>query len=103
MRQKLESIRVAIGIVATWLLPSLASAVVVLPKGSNKPVMGYLVRQDERTVIIRQESLDGKSRELRFAPTEIDELIITVSPERLTALDPVSPALYFEYAEELSE
>ena len=74
-----------------WLAAVLAfapasRAVVVLPKKSNQPVMGYLVRQDERTVIVRQPLADGKSREIPFSRSDIDELIITVSPERLSRL-----------------
>jgi hypothetical protein len=65
--------------------------------------MGYLVRQDERTVVVRQPLADGKSREIPFSRSNIDELIITVSPERLTALDPARPEMYREYAEELAE
>ena len=73
------------------------------PKNSNQPVMGYLVRQDERTVVVRQPLADGKSREVPFSRSNIDELIITVSPERLAALDPARPEMYREYAEELAE
>jgi hypothetical protein len=80
-----------------------ARAVVVLPKGAKQPIMGYLVRQDERTVVVRQPLADGKSRESTFAKKDLDELIITVSPERLAALDPTKPSSYREYAEELAE
>jgi hypothetical protein len=87
----------------TFLWPAVACAVVVLPKGTDKPIMGYLVRQDDRTVVVRQEQQGGKGRELSFNKAEIEELIITVSPERLAALDPAHPELYWEYAEELAE
>jgi len=80
-----------------------ANAVVVLPRGSNLPVMGYLVRQDERTIVVRQPQPGGKSREIPFSKADLDELIITVSPERLAELDPGRPQLYREYAEELAE
>src|SRR5437762_6676390 len=93
--------------IAAWLAAALlirpAQAVVVLPKGAKQPIMGYLVRQDERTIVIRQELSDGKSRESSFAKKDLDELIITVSPERLTGLDPNKPQTYREYAEELAE
>jgi hypothetical protein len=65
--------------------------------------MGYLVRQDERTIVIRQDLPDGKSRESSFAKKDLDELIITVSPERLAALDRNNLNDYREYAEELAE
>ena len=103
MHPKLRTPSTALTWVLICLSPQVASAVVVLPKGSNTPVMGYLVRRDERIVVMRRPLPDGKSRELRFPPGEIDELIITVSPERLAALDPAKPEAYFEYAEELAE
>ncbi len=85
------------------LLASPAQAVVVLPKGAKQPIMGYLVRQDDRNVVVREELAGGKSRESSFAKKDLDELIITVSPERLAALDPARPQDYREYAEELAE
>jgi hypothetical protein len=84
-------------------LPTAARGVVVLPKGASEPVMGYLVRQDERTVVVRQDLPGGKSRDVPFSKSDLDELIITVSPERLAELDPSRPRLYREYAEELAE
>lgn len=80
-----------------------AQAVVVLPKGATQPVMGYLVRQDAATIVVREVLPGGKSRETAFRKSEIDELLITVSPDRLAALDPAQPRLYREYAEELAE
>ena len=78
--------------IAAWLamasMARPAAAVVVLPKGASQPIMGYLVRQDERTIVVRQQLPGGKSRESSFAKKDLDELIITVSPERLAALDP---------------
>src|SRR6266436_3665046 len=103
MHQKLRRPNIALMSLAICFAPQVASAVVVLPKGSNTPVMGYLVRHDERMVIVRQPLADGKSRELRFSLEQIDELIITVSAERLAALDPAKPSAYLEYAEELAE
>jgi hypothetical protein len=103
MHRKHKKPAIALACLALCLFARIASAVVVLPKGASAPVMGYLIRHDERIVVVRQPTADGKSRELRFAPREIDELIITVSPERLETLDPAKPAAYFEYAEELAE
>ena len=94
----------ACAIVARGLaLASPAHAIVVLPKGSGRPVMGYLVRQDDKTVVVREIQPDGKPREQMFRRDEIDELLVTVSPERLAELDPARPQLYREYAEELAE
>ena len=90
-------------LIAFLLIPSSAGAIVVLPKGSAKPVMGYLVRQDDKTVVVREILPDGKPREQSFQRDQIDELLVTVSPERLAELDPARPQLYREYAEELAE
>jgi|SRR5262245_45848256 len=107
MRQKLNgyflmSVCIAASIAAALFSPPV-HAVVVLSKGAKQPIMGYLVRQDERTIVIRQDLPDGKSRESSFATKDLDELIITVSPERLTALDPNKLQVFREYAEELAE
>jgi hypothetical protein len=85
------------------LLCSHAKAAVVILKGSNQPVVGYLVKQDERTVTLREVLPGGKSREMTFNRGQIDELIVTVSRERLTSLDPSQSRGYLEYAEELAE
>jgi hypothetical protein len=95
--------RFSLVLIAALLLPATARAIVVLPKGSTKPVLGYLVREDDRTVVVREELPDGKTREQSFPKADIDELIVTVSPERLAELDPAQPQLYREYAEELAE
>jgi hypothetical protein len=102
-KSSLQFVPPYLALVLQFLLPAAASAVVVLPKGSSKPVMGYLVRQDEKSVVVREVLPDGKSREQRFQRDQIDELLITVSPERLAALEASRPHLYREYAEELAE
>src|SRR4051812_6023206 len=88
---------------ATFLWPPDLGAAVVLPQGAAKPVMGYLIRQDERTVVLREELAGGKTRDVPFPRGEIDELIVTVLSERLAELDPARPETYLEYAEELAE
>jgi hypothetical protein len=85
------------------ILSKPARAVVVLKKDAAEPLMGYLVRQDANTVVIREVLPDGTSREQAIRRADIDELLITVSAERLAALDPARPHLYREYAEELAE
>jgi hypothetical protein len=107
MRQKLKPIlqpTVAVAVVGAVLaFARPAPAIVVLLKGSNQPVMGHVVRQDERTIVVREELADGKTRERALLRGDIDEVIETVSAERLAALDPAEPRRYREYAEELSE
>jgi hypothetical protein len=96
-------LRFSLLLVAALLTPASARAIVVLPKGSTKPVMGYVVRQDDKMVVVREILPDGKSREQSFQRDQIDELLVTVAPERLAELDPAKPQLYREYAEELAE
>jgi hypothetical protein len=84
-------------------VPAEALAVVVLKVGAKQPIMGHLVRQDERIVVVREEVPGGDSRETQIPRSQIDELILTVSPQRLAALDPAQPQVYREYAEELAE
>jgi len=100
MRRKLKACLLALALCG---LTTAARAVVVLPKGASQAVMGYLVRQDERTIVVRQELPGGKTRDVSFAKSDLDELIITVSHQRLQELDPARPQLYREYAEELAE
>ena len=90
-----------------WLLIGLstttASAVVVLRKGGAPEVLGTLVSQDERRVIVREHLPDGKHRDTAIPRSEIDEILVTVSPERLSALRRDKPREYAAYAEELAE
>jgi hypothetical protein len=92
-----------ISAIAMIVLQQSLSAAVVLRKGATEPVMGYLVRSDDTTVVLREPQPKGPPREHTFRRDEIDELLITVSPERLASLDPADPKLYREYAEELAE
>jgi hypothetical protein len=79
-----------------------AEAVVVYKRGSNKPITGHLVRQDEREVVIRDEASAGL-KEIVIPRAEIEDLIESISVTRLEALDPARPQEYREYAEELAE
>lgn len=96
-------LRFSLLLISALLVPATASAIVVLPKGSTRPVMGYLIRQDDKTIVIREILPGGKPREQTIQRDQIDELLVTVSPERLAELDPARPQLYREYAEELAE
>jgi hypothetical protein len=88
---------------ALWLCPGVSEAIVVLKRGSAEPIMGHLVREDETGLVVREELDGGRTRELRIERSDIEELLVTVDPERLAALDPREPRQYLEYAEELAE
>jgi hypothetical protein len=90
-------------VVLCFTLAAPAHGVVILKKGTTQPLMGYLVRQDATTVVLREVLADGTSREHTILRTQIDELLLPVSAERLAALDPARPQQYREYAEELAE
>jgi hypothetical protein len=88
---------------ALLALPAQARAVFVLRKGATTPILGFLVREDATAITIREPQRDGGYREHTIRRDEIEELIVTVSPERLAKLDPARPREYREYAEELAE
>lgn len=79
-----------------------AAAVVVYKRGANRPVAGHLVRESASEIVLREETPAGP-RDVVIRRSEIEDLIETVSPERLAALDPARPHEYREYAEELAE
>ena len=88
-------------IVMLLLVVQPLQAVVVYKRGSHKPITGHLVRQNDREVVVRDES--AGLRELVIPRGDIEDLIETVSAARLEALDPNRPQEYREYAEELAE
>jgi hypothetical protein len=92
-----------IAALALWLYPASSEAIVVLKRGADMPIMGYLVSQDEASVVVREVLDGGRTREQRIERSEIEELLVTVDPKRLEALDPREPRQYLEYAEELTE
>jgi hypothetical protein len=85
------------------LTAATSRAVIVLPKGGGPPIAGFLVRQDATSVVVREPLPDGTSRERTLPRAEIDDLIVTVSAERLESLRPDAPRAYRDYAEELAE
>jgi hypothetical protein len=66
-------------------------------------VVGYLVREDDREVVLRQSGADGRTEDVAISKSEIEDLLRTVNPARLAALDPARPQDYREYADELAE
>ena len=85
------------------LAPQPASAVIIFLKGQEAPLRGFLVRETEDVVVFRQLLEDNQQRNRTLSKRDIDDLIISVSEERLEALDRSKPQAYREYAEELSE
>jgi hypothetical protein len=94
---------VCAAVIITFAWPAPVHAVVVLKKGAKEPLFGHLVSQTDAAIVLRETTAGGAPRETTIPRSEIDELIVTVSPDRLAALDPNEPQLYREYAEELAE
>ena len=82
-------------VLATWLLVALTAgpvhAVIIFTRNNPQPIAAYLVSQDTGTVTIRQPLPGGKFRERTLPRSEIEDMIITVSPKRLGELRPETP------------
>jgi len=78
-------------------------AVIIFEKGKDEPTVGYLDRQDENLIVIREQLPSGRTQIREILRSEIDDILITVSNERLESLSPDKPATYRDYAEELAE
>jgi len=78
-------------------------AVLVFVKGEADPIRGHLLRQTEFAVELNQLLDDGRWQERTIARSEIEDMIISVSPKRLESLGPDQATAYCDYAEELSE
>ncbi|MFW6169667.1 MAG: DnaJ-like cysteine-rich domain-containing protein [Planctomycetota bacterium] len=96
----LATLVVVVGCLATQP----AWAVLVFLKGEDQPIRGYLVREDEDEIVISQPQADGTTtRQEIISRSDIDDVIRTVSADRLESLRPSEPDAYREYAEELAE
>jgi len=83
--------------------PDAASAVVLLVRGKDQPIGGYLVREDSEVVVIRDTADPGRGRERQFRKSELLDMIVTVSADRLVRLRAGKADEYRDYAEELAE
>ena len=80
-----------------------AWAVIIFEKGKDQPTVGYLVRHDANVVVFREVLPNGTTRMRELPHAQVDDLVISVSPERLESLAPDKPEAYRDYAEELAE
>jgi hypothetical protein len=76
--------------------------VIVHLRDQDQPIRGYLVRENENTVVVAEVRPDGSTVERAILRSEIRELIRSVSDEQLSALRPENPAAYRAYAEDLA-
>jgi hypothetical protein len=98
-------LRVFLITVISWTtgLTSMAGAVIVYPKGGGEPIKGYLVRQSPEAVVVAVPQPDGTTVERVVARELIDDVLVTVSQERLATLKSDNPQAYRDYAEELAD
>lgn len=81
---------------------SAARGAAVFLMGQDEPVYGYLVSADASTVVLDVPQADGKLARTSYLRDRVEDLVITVDPERLSGLSPDDPLGYLQYAEELS-
>jgi hypothetical protein len=79
------------------------SAAIVFLKGSDQPIAGVIQLQDENHIVIQEQLPDGELRTRDILRSDVDDVIVTVSTERLEGLTPDKPTAYRDYAEELAE
>lgn len=80
-----------------------AAAVIIYVKEQALPIRGYFVREDDQAVTLLELRADGSTTERSIPRSQIEDLIRSVSEQRLSELDPSKPDAYREYAEELAE
>ncbi|MCL4202740.1 MAG: hypothetical protein KJ000_09605 [Pirellulaceae bacterium] len=99
MKQMSATLTLIVCWLAAW---QSASGVVVFERGKPQPTIGRLVRQDERAIVIQMEPPGAAPTLREILRSDIEELLIVVSEERLAALRPENPSAYRDYAEELA-
>ena len=86
-----------------FLGPAHSHAALIFLKGSDEPLHVRTIRESEATIVVGVPNADGTFTERILERRNIDQIIPTVSKERLAKLDPAQPTLYRDYAEELAE
>ena len=79
-----------------------ARGAIIVLKNQAEPVLGLIVRQEKGQLVVKVRDESGKLRDQTLERKEVAEIIETVSPQRLQALNPKSPEAYRDYAEELA-
>jgi hypothetical protein len=87
---------------AFLLAPPVPARAVILELNAGPRVSGFLVREDEREIVIRRV-LDGREVEQAYPKADVALILRAVDPERLATLRPDQPRAYRDYAEELAE
>ncbi|UUO08010.1 hypothetical protein M4951_06755 [Blastopirellula sp. J2-11] len=97
-------LRILLTILISWSLgPNCTSAAVVLVRGESDPVAGYVESRSGGVLRLRIPQAGGKNRTRDIPLGDVEEVIETVSPNRLAELSPDKPEGYRNYAEELAQ
>ncbi|HEV7281011.1 MAG TPA: hypothetical protein VGN57_12475 [Pirellulaceae bacterium] len=89
-------------IVLSLVATTFARGAAVFLVGEDEPVYGYLISSDASTVVLDVPQADGRRSRTTFLRDRVEDLVVTVDPERLAGLSPDDPLGYLQYAEELS-
>jgi len=92
----------AVVISSFFLFPCDASAVVVFVKNSDDPIIGYLVSESDTQIEINSVLSDGRIRKRVIRRSDIEDIVITVAKEKLSALSPDNAQGYRNYADQLA-
>lgn len=92
-----------LALVCLSISASPAAAVIIYVKEQAQPIRGYFVREDDQAVTLLELRADGSTTERSIPRSQIEDMIRSVSEQRLSELDPSKPDAYREYAEELAE
>lgn len=86
-----------------WALPIPVWAVVIIEKGKDEAIYGYLVDANEVRVIVAIPTPGGETRERILPRASIEHITFAVSEDRLAELQPSNPRDYRDYADDLFE
>ena len=84
-----------------FLLDNQVASGVLISTRDGAEVRGFLIRQDDTTVVIDEVRPDGTTERRTIARTEIALIVATVSAADLAGLRDDQPADYRDLAEEL--
>ncbi len=98
-----RALRFGLALCLAGVTASPAAAVIIYVKEQAQPIRGYFVSENEQAVILLEVRPDGSTAERSIPRSQIEDLIRSVSEQRLSELDPSKPDAYREYAEELAE
>src|SRR5687768_10662229 len=83
---------------AILLWQTSAQAVVVLLRGVDDPVSGYLVSRNDQMIVLDEPTADGQVRRRELPTSTVEEVLVAVDPGRLAELRPQEPQGYRNYA-----